>query len=262
MQVVYDEPPASPSQPIISADADLTKLQSSPDQDLDTNDTLSQTAGIHILYNQPPVPVPDSQELPQLQAHYEVTNPPFQLRSPADTRDMDESTTFLIGDRQWQQSEIDEFEEILAQNVATGVVHQFVSDDAMEECSEDWDNEADRKSRSDLEDGSRDCDKFAQKAPSESGRDMINESPRDRTPSIDMAVSSACASPELDDQGNVRPTRTVVEAMSDFYDSKVRPWLPEWAGGLKRVEGEEEKEEEEEEEQEGVEQVEGHTKAE
>ena len=67
------------------------------------------------------------------------------------------------------------------------------------------------------------------------------------------AILALHSSTELDDEGNVRPTRSILEAMSDFYDVKVRPWLPEWAGGLKWVEEEEEEESE---------QVEGHTKAE
>ena len=41
---------------------------------------------------------------------------------------------------------------------------------------------------------------------------------------------------------------------SDFYDDSVRPWLPEWLGGYKHVEVDEE----EEESQPG----EGHAKAE
>jgi hypothetical protein len=45
--------------------------------------------------------------------------------------------------------------------------------------------------------------------------------------------------------------------MSDFYDESVRPWLPYWLGGLKRVEVDDI--EEEEEQQQGGEQ---HTKAE
>lgn len=72
------------------------------------------------------------------------------------------------------------------------------------------------------------------------------------------AILALHSSTELDDNGNVRPTRTVLEAMSDFYDDKVRPWLPEWAGGLKRVEDDGE---EAEDEGEG-EVMEGHTKAE
>ena len=70
------------------------------------------------------------------------------------------------------------------------------------------------------------------------------------------AILALHSSTEVDDQGNVRPTRSIFEAMSDFYDDKVRPWLPEWAGGLKRLD------EAEEEEGEEGEQVEGHTKAE
>ena len=69
------------------------------------------------------------------------------------------------------------------------------------------------------------------------------------------AILALHSSTEIDDGGNVRPTRSVFEAMSDFYDVKVRPWLPEWAGGLKQMEDDVEEDEE-------GEQVESHTKAE
>ena len=72
------------------------------------------------------------------------------------------------------------------------------------------------------------------------------------------AILALHSSTEIDDEGNVRPTRSIVEAMGDFYEAKCRPWLPQWAGGLKRVEDEAEEDEVEEE----AEQVEGHTKAE
>ena len=73
------------------------------------------------------------------------------------------------------------------------------------------------------------------------------------------AILALHSSTEIDDDGNVRPTRTIFEAMSDFYDAKVRPWLPQWAGGLKTLEVDDEDEESQEAE---GEQVEGHVKAE
>jgi len=60
------------------------------------------------------------------------------------------------------------------------------------------------------------------------------------------AILALHSSTEIDHEGNERPTRSVKERMNEFYDESVRPWIPEWMGGYKRIDITDEEEEEEE----------------